>query len=255
MRLAALAFLGGVLLVQQGADLPSIWWGVLALPCLLLAYHRPRWLLGAFFVAGLVWASFRAELILDDALPTALEGRELIVEGHVADIPQSFDYGERFLFDIESAYHDGQQVSAPRRVLLSLRSSAFEPRAGERWRFTVRLTRPHGLQNPGAFDYEAYLFRQRIRARGYVRADPPAEQLGAARARYAIDRTRHELGERIGGVLAGHSMAPVVIALANGDARGLREEQWQTLRATGTLHLVAITGLHISLVAAVAFFL
>jgi len=41
-------------------------------------------------------------------------------------------------------------------------------RAGQRWRFMMRLGRPHGNLNPNGFDYELALFEQGIRATGYV---------------------------------------------------------------------------------------
>ncbi len=255
MRFAALSFLGGVLLVQQLPDLPSPWWVVLALPFLLLALVQPRWLLGALFVLGFAWASWRAELILADRLPVELEGQDLVVEGYVADIPQTTDFGQRFVFDIDAARQGEATVSVPRRVQLSIRSAVPLVRAAERWRLAVRLVQPHGLQNPGGFDYEAHLFRNRIRARGYVRDAPSPQRLSGDAARYGLGRLRQSLGERISALLAEQPAAGIVVALANGDARGISEEQWQVLRATGTLHLVAISGLHISLVAAVVFFM
>jgi competence protein ComEC len=32
----------------------------------------------------------------------------------------------------------------------------------------VKLKRPRGFRNPGGFDYERWLFQQRLRATGYV---------------------------------------------------------------------------------------
>ena len=58
IRLAALAFLGGVLLVQQLAALPSLWWALLLPPLLWLAARRPPWFIPVFFVAGVVWRVF-----------------------------------------------------------------------------------------------------------------------------------------------------------------------------------------------------
>ena len=254
MRLAALAFLGGVLLVQQLPVLPSPWWAMLALPFFLLALAHPRWLLGALFVLGLAWASWRADLILAERLPAELEGQDLVVEGYVADIPQTTDFGQRFVFDIDAARQGEATVTVPRRVQLNIRGESLTVRAAERWRLTVRLARPHGLQNPGGFDYEAHLFRNRIRARGYVREAPPPQRLPGDATRYGLGRLRQSLGERISALLPDRPAARIVVALANGDARGISEEQWQVLRATGTLHLVAISGLHISLIAAVVFF-
>ncbi len=247
--------MGGILLVQQSPTLPSLWWGWAAALPLILAWRRPVWLIAVFFVFGVAWATFRAGLILDERLTPELEGRDLVIVGHVADIPRAAAYGFRFLFDVEDARLADEAVRAPPRVLLNSSVNDFTPRAGERWRLRVRLSRPHGFQNPGGFDYEGHLFRNRIRARGYVRAELAPERLADTSIRYAIDSVRQRLGERIAALIPDSAMTGIVVALANGDERRIGEPQWQVLRATGTVHLVAISGLHISLIGGIAFFL
>ena len=204
-------------------------------------------------VAAVAWTGFRAGLILDESLPPALEGEDLIVEGFIDDIPQVTEFGYRFPYRVTRAGHASEPVTVPPRVLLSARFGDRVPRAGEGWRLRVRLVRPHGFLNPGGYDYEAHLFQHRLRARGSVRAW--IEPMPEAPARYAIDRVRESLGETIRSALPDHPQAGIVVALANGHARGITPAQWDVLRATGTLHLVAISGLHISLIAGIAFFL
>lgn len=223
------------------------------MPLAAAAWRRPLWLVAFAFVAAVVWTGFRAGLILDESLPPALEGEDLIVAGYIADIPQVTEFGYRFPYQVIQAVHAGEPVTIPSRVLLSARFGDRVPRAGEGWRLRVRLVRPHGFLNPGGYDYEAHLFQHRLRARGSVRAwiEPMLE----SPVRYAIDRVRERLGETIRSALPDHPQAGIVVALANGHARGIMPAQWDVLRATGTLHLVAISGLHISLIAGIAFFL
>lgn len=255
MRSAALAFLVGIVLVQQLPALPSLAWALLLIPLVLVAWRMPRaWPL-VFLVGGVVWISFRAGLILGDRLPSTLEGVDLTLTGVVADIPQTTDYGVRFELVVSAAEHNGVTVTVPGRVRMTSALREFAPRAGEHWRLRARLKRPHGFQNPGGFDYEAYLFRSRIGATGYVRAEQKPERIDAGAGRFAIDALRQRLGERIHAVLAGNDYAGLVSALANGNGRGITDGQWEVLRATGTLHLVAISGLHISLIGGIAFFL
>lgn len=255
MRASALAFFLGIVLVQQLPVLPAPAWALLLLPLAYFAWREPRTLPLWFFVAGVVWAAVRADLVLDDRLPPALEGRDLIVTGTVADIPRATNFGTRFEFAVADAQLDGAPVTAPARVLLTSAHPLPTPRAGETWRLQVRLKRPHGFQNPGGFDYEAYLFRARLGATGYVRADFPPVRLAPSTDTYAIDALRQTLGERIRRALRDHPQAGLVVALANGDGSGVNESQWEILRRTGTLHLVAISGLHISLIGGLAFFL
>jgi competence protein ComEC len=113
-------------------------------------------------------------LRLADELPAALEGRDIELTGVVAGLPQELERGVRFEFDVEQAV-----AGVPPRISLAWyrgrddaddEASPLVPvRAGERWRFTVRLKRPHGNLNPHGFDYEAWLFERGIRATGYVR--------------------------------------------------------------------------------------
>ncbi|MBI3547245.1 MAG: ComEC family DNA internalization-related competence protein, partial [Gammaproteobacteria bacterium] len=239
--------------MQQLPLLPSLWWALLLAPLLALTWFRPIWFIPLFFVAGAVWLSFRAGLILDDNLARELEGQDLLVEGQVDNIPQRAEFGQRFEFEVSRAEHAGQTVHVPRRILLNNQDFSFQPRAGETWRLLVRLNRPHGYQNPGGFDYEAYLFHNRIRAKGYLRTEI-APQLISSAPWYDIDRLRQNLGERIRAQLGDNPYAGIVVALANGDGRGVSVEQWQVLRQTGTLHLIAISGLHISLIGGIVFF-
>lgn len=250
------------------SELPSLWWAALLVPAGALTWRYPSWVVPCAFLAGVVWISLRAELILRDKLPPPLEGQDIVVQGHVADIPEKTDFGLRFVFDVVRAEREGTVVRLPRRVQLSLRSDDSEsmteetavPRAGESWRFRIRLKQPHGFQNPGGFDYEAYLFRQRIRAKGYIRLDMAPQRLAMPApnawraAEYAIDSLRQRIGERIRLSLAGYEYAGIIVALVNGDNRGISDAQWGVLRRTGTLHLVAISGLHVSLIAGLAFF-
>jgi competence protein ComEC len=61
------------------------------------------------------------------------------------------------------SWYQGRREDSPERLVVL---------PGERWRFTVRLKRPHGNANPGGFDYEAWLLERNIRATGYIRAKP-----------------------------------------------------------------------------------
>ncbi len=111
--------------------LPSPSWGWLLLPLAWLASRRPVWLLPLFFVAGVVWVSFRAGIILQDQLPRELEGRDLAVIGRIADIPQQAEFGQRFELADARAELAGTAVQVPGHILLNSQDRSFHPRAGE----------------------------------------------------------------------------------------------------------------------------
>ena len=261
IRLAALGFLGGVLLVQQLPALPSLAWAGLLVPLAGLAWRWPRLFLPLLFLlTAVLWSTFRAGLVLAEQLPLALEGQDLRVEGRIAGIPAPTEHGVRFAFDIESARSGDDPVTVPRRVQLSTYDPLPALAVGDRWQFTVRLKRPRGFQNPGGFDYEAYLLQQRLRATGYVRDHEPPQRLatlgeaGGSPAHH-LNRFRQQLSLRIGAALPGHAFAPMITAFANGDDDSIPDHHWEVLTRTGTGHLIAISGMNIGLVAGLVFML
>lgn len=126
--------------------------------------------------------------------------------------------------------------------------------AGERWRFVVRLRRPHGYANPGGFDLEAWLLERNLRATGYVHASPANERLDAFAGRFSdyVQRARERVRERVAAALPDGRYAGVVAALAIGDQRAIPDAQWRMFNRTGVGHLVSISGLHVTALAALA---
>jgi competence protein ComEC len=139
-------------------------------------------------------------------------------------------------------------ATPPRKLRLSWYWPRTMPRAGETWRFRVRLKRPNGYQDPGGFDYEGWLFRNAIDATGYVRHDK-AKRLATAADASAITLLRRGLGRIIDAALGSSRYAGVVKGVTIGDGHDIPNAQWQLFRKTGITHLVVISGSHIMLVA------
>lgn len=223
----------------------------------------------ALLVAGalLGWAGtdLRAAARLAERIDPTLEGQDLEVEGVVSGLPVLRPEGLRFRFEVHSARHRGQAVpipqACPREVSLGWYRQPQEadeaaaaatawPRAGERWRFTVRLRRPHGTLNPHGFDLELWMFEQGLRATGHVRerAGRPPLRLSQAQGAWievARERWRLAIFERVGpGTAAG-----VLTALAVGDQASIGMEDWAVFRRSGVAHLMSISGLHVTLFA------
>ncbi len=289
MIAAALAFTLGCLLLQRQAELPGVGAGVLMFVAGLgvaiasvccsprgsgdasarsrrLLAHVARTLIVAsgIFAAGFGWASFRGEFALADALAPQWEGRDVRVTGVVASLPQAFERGVRFEFDVESVQPADAMV--PSHVALAWYTGTnpeeladddidTQPvRAGERWRFTVRLRLPHGSANPHGFDYEAWLLERGIRATGYVRPSgrgrAAAERVDSLVPRfgYLLERLREQLRARFHKALPDGDYAGMLIALAIGDQRAIAPEEWQVFARTGVSHLMSISGLHVTMV-------
>jgi competence protein ComEC len=257
---AALALAAGAALLQLQATLPALLWAA-GVPVLLVVGLRYRpVLIGAAFGAGFFWAAACAHWRMGDWLAPELEGRDIAVVGVVSSLPATAERGVRFEFDVEAL--DGT-ARLPGKVLLSwyrnpgpeeapaLLGASVHP--GERWAFTVRLRRPHGLVNPHGFDYEAWLLERGIGATGYVRSRNEPRRLGYRNSALDhVEKAREAVRDRFLSVLGPTPAAGILAALAVGDQRAISREEWQLFNRTGVTHLMSISGLHITLVSGLA---
>ena len=271
----ALMFVFGAWLLQQMPFLPSLYWlGLLVFPALLAFLLRrdstfPRLhikrgcLLLVAGGAGFFWAAGYAQLRLADELPGEWEGQDVQIIGTVASLPQLQERGERFEFDVEqvltaaakiprhislTSYVEGFGTESPQAI-----SALFHP--GQRWQITVRLKRPHGTANPYGFDFESWALERNIRATGYVRKDQDNKILTAfvARPGYMVEALREHIRQRMQSVLGDARYGGILQALVIGDEDAIGQQQWQVFLRTGTSHLMSISGLHITMLAGLAF--
>lgn len=217
-------------------------------------WPRARWTF--FFALGFCWAWFHACQLLCTPFPEALARAPLVVEGRVASIPSAEEHRTRFLLDVERTWDaDGTELDFSDRVRLSCYRDCPRLLAGERWRIAVRLKPRHGSLNPGGFDYERWLFEQCIAATGYPRGREAFERLDAGPGTYWLTRLRQRLAEHLAEVLDGSPQLGLIQALTLGERGALERETWDSFTRTGTNHLVAISGLHVGLVAGGVFWL
>ena len=258
MRSTILGFVAGAAFLQTRATLPPAWQLAACLAAalaLLLALRGTLRAAIAGALAGFAWAAFLAHLALAPQLEKSDEGRDIDIVGTVVKLPHDFGQGVRFQFEVEQVLTP--QTKTPPMLALSwyrAEGERLQLRPGERWRLTVRLQRPHGNANPHGFDYEAWLLGQGIRATGYVRAAPSNRLLDTfvTTPGHVVERCRDLLRARILAALDGKPYAGVIVALVVGDQRGIGQPDWDVFNRTGVSHLVAISGLHITMVAGMA---
>ena len=253
--IVTLALLAGISVFQAMPDLPALWWAILFLPITVVVWRHRRFWPILVVTLGFMWAWLNAALILQRQLPTMLEGQDVVVEGVIASLPEKDTRRVHFEFEVTKLYRGDATFPEPGRIALNWYYSDAKLRVGDTWRLHVRLKRPHGLSNPGGFDYEAWLFRHQIRATGYVRDAMENRLLSSHAWNQPVNRLRQDLTHGIDTVLGKREFAGIIRALAVGDRETISHAQWQTLIATGTNHLVAISGLHVGMVAGFAFFL
>jgi competence protein ComEC len=239
VALASLLVVIAVAFAPDGAPRAS---ALLALPFLLLAARRPAWRGAAVVALCGAAAVLQVDQRLTERVPASLDGATLELAARVVTLPDRTPRRVRFEAEVE----DGPL--AGRRLAVAWYSVATPPRAGERWRLRVQVRRPRAHLNPGAVDLEAAWFERGIDGLATVR-----EGRRLAAAAPGVLAARAALVERIDAACGERAAAcGVVGGLAVGRTAGIDDATWRALRRTGTVHLVAISGLHVTLLGSLA---
>lgn len=243
-----IAFLMGDLWLQTFLQLPSkiLIIGMVMASFLLwfcLKKHCRYVYLPFAFTLGFAFTFWYANSVMSWTLPRDMEGKPMLVIGYVASLPVVDNWQTSFLFEL-------QETKA--LIKLSWRDHNQHIKVGEKRQLLVRLKRIHGTQNPGAFDYEAWAIQKGLRATGYILSSKDNILLSHQWHYYPIDQVRQILQEKIQALSPNSNTAPWLMALIIGERNGIRQEDWEVLRKTGTNHLMAIAGLHIGIMAGFA---
>ncbi|HZH05366.1 MAG TPA: ComEC/Rec2 family competence protein, partial [Lautropia sp.] len=145
------------------------------------------------------------------------------------------------------------------------------PEPGQYWRLTVRLKRPVATANPGGFDLELRYLQQgvgaigRVQARQRLELPPPGLAWRAGpRILTAFESLRSRLRDRLEAVFAHRVEQPsaagtsrwallgIVSGLAIGDQAAISASLWGLFSRTGVSHLMAISGMHVTMLALIA---
>jgi competence protein ComEC len=260
----AAAFLMGTcsLVTMPSLDRAYFFAAIFACVLLLLMLLKKWRLAGLFFLAGYVWAGFCTTQQFLNSLPHELAGKIITVKGFVEGLPEREGRIVRFNLNVFwSGEDNGKQIKGRIRVS-DYRRNSINPKPGEAWKLLLRVKPVHGFANPAGFDYEKWLFNHEITATAYIRK-PKTGDRKSARVNHRlpdldqtayIDNLRLAIARQIDISLAGSPLRGVITALATGDRRTISTQQWLVLQKTGTSHLMAISGLHVGMVAGIAFF-
>lgn len=259
--LYSFSFFAGVATLLALPELPS---GRLAIALGLLAFVAGvcwrRWRYAAAVCGaccGFLFAGCHARDSLSQRWPERLEDERVIARVVVDSIPAPVESG--WVFDGVVRIERPQRAPAGAsvawgdafRVRLVSREPEVRPHAGERWRMVLSLRAPTGRANPGAQDFERSLFRDGVQALGSVVGSDLNGRLDEGHR--PLTRLRERISERIDAQVTDRDASALIAALAVGDTGRVSREQWRVFNATGTTHLVAISGMHVTLFAVIMF--
>lgn len=252
-----IAFCVGIVALLLCSKLLALGWclSVLAasiLLCFLIPEKiKPIFILWVAFCFGFTWANFRAHQALAWHLSTLLINKPVVVEGRIVSLPKKTATSAHFKFELSKLA--GHLEFVP--VYLSWYGHYPALRVGDQWRFSVKLKPPHSLRNPGTFDYQRWLFVQGIRATGSVVSKKPQHLLHRDSWRFPINHLRQKIQSIIQQSVVHAPIAAILSTLTMGSKNLMKQSQWQVFQNTGTSHLMAISGLHVGLIAGIVYFL
>ena len=219
----------------------------------LILFRRISWarhwcLLILMLLLGFTYANHQNSVSVANQLADSYDRQDVWLNGHIVDISHDNPHRQRFLFKLSDSKFTG--LATNNELLLSWYEHKNSIAVGERWRLKVRLKSPRGFVNPAGFDYQVWLLRKGIVASGTVKS---AIKIGNRSEQFSIPLVRQSL--RLWLERAEINNTAHFKALTIGDKSHIDSASWRLLQGTGTVHLMAISGLHIGLIALLGYFL
>lgn len=261
----ALAWLSGLVLQQQQ---PRLWPALAYVGCALAfvliggfamrlrALAWMRMVLGVVLSAGLAWcwSGWRATLLpgLGVHIP---EPQIWLVRGVITEWPRQWPGGASFVLQVQSRQFEGE---AWRPDAARLRLSWYEMppevslEVGQHWQMQVKVRPPHGYRNPQGDDSERRAWREGLTGVGYVVSRTELPTLRWARVPDGLMRWRDPVYRRLMATDLTPRAKAWLAALVLGERSMLTPDDWQVLQATGTAHLLSVSGLHVTVWAGLA---
>jgi len=238
----------GVTLLWVWPVLPSLMLLLVSMAVLLSSWRLMRlyryiWLFLVGIGLGVAWSTYHADQQLQRIVLPSCEQQRFEVSGTVLDISTPLSLrGSRFLFAPDVSEYPCLQ-HAQRWMLNYWQDEPVLP--GSRWLFHVRLKQPYSNANPAGFDAERFWHHQGIDA---MASSSQGQMLQAAPASVAL--LRWHIRQFVLTTFAERPQAAgMMLALMTGDRAGIDPVAKDQYAQAGISHLLAISGLHIGLMA------
>jgi competence protein ComEC len=224
--------------------------------CLLSIHLQDRKFISFIFIVALGFAfmGFHVNQHLAHSLPIPYEGQKLKIKGTISSVVEENEiHRAKFVFKVTKLYDQSSTWQLPAYVHLSWNKAKHKLQPGDILSLNIKLKRPRNYANPGSFDSEKYFFQQRIVAVGYVVEGSDNKVLKHNFFLSPLNLVRQYLNSAINRALAGQEFKSIISSLVLGLRGDLSTQHTAVLQATGTAHLLAISGLHIGILSGICF--
>ncbi len=220
-------------------------------------------LLPLFFFANIGYLSIQpwvAPRFPDHHIRHFVDSRACKINGIILADPVYTHNRTRFVMEVVSIVRGGNSVPTCGQVRVTVSNGPIALSRGDSISFFGRIRSIRNFNNPGSFDYERYMAYQNIWARSWVAAEKLSVQpRGNTPGRMAVfDKRRTMISEMIDGLGGaasgkGRDVKAVSKALLIGERKDISRALREKFNRAGVGHLLAISGLHIGIVASVMF--
>ena len=211
----------------------------------------------ALFAVGFQLAALRSDGASGPVLQRGTGAVEVV--GVLRDLERR---GARARMTIEPSEIKGRTDGAlpdgtvPDLVRITIADSlAGDIAVGDRIAVRAVLRPPGRATHPGGFDFRRWAWFRRLGGTGYAIGAPQLLGVGeGASIGTSLHALRQTIADRVRAAVPGE-VGDIAVAVITGDRGGVSEESLNAMRDSGLAHLLAISGLHLGLVATTIFFL
>lgn len=209
-------------------------------------------LLMALFLGcvGFALAKLRTESVASPVLQKSIRVTNIV--GRVANI-ELLEEGDGWRFILKDLKIDRlSPEDTPHSIRLKVRK-ADQVRPGDIISIKAGLNPPSAPVAPGAFDFQRHSYFKQIGAFGFSYGDPVVLQRAENAFSLGLENVRQKVAARISEVIPARE-AGIANALMTGERAAISAQDNQDMRNSGIFHIISISGLHISMIAGVVFF-
>ncbi|HKZ46606.1 MAG TPA: DNA internalization-related competence protein ComEC/Rec2 [Thermodesulfobacteriota bacterium] len=184
------------------------------------------------------------------------------IEGVLANAPERFSDKTRLYIDAKKIFINpplippflkgdtGGFIPATGKILITVGSPSVRVKYGDRLRFISKPHIPQNFGNPGEYDYAGNLARQDIYVTGYIENERWIAVMGGEEEHGLMTSIEH-VRDKIRDLIAGSDAEnPAIIkALILGEKGEISKAVREAFAGTGAAHILAISGLHIGIIA------
>ena len=185
-----------------------------------------------------------------------IDGNTWHIIGSLDGHPQLFSDRTRFTLKVESLTRKQMCYPVTGSIRVTVRGNVGDLGSGDRVGCLAKLKEIRNFNNPGGFDYRRYMIFRGVWASAFVSKEDCLIRLHGPETnwfRQAIARSRQAVYSLIARAPAQDARG-VLKALILGDRSEISAENREVFNRIGIAHVLAISGLHIGMVATLAFF-